>query len=114
MQDDIGGLQVLDEKRSSWIAVPPIRGAYVVNLGDMTQFLTNMRYHSNYHRVINQSSKHRYSVPFFYNGNPKYIVKFVPTCIDASCTEPVPEVTVEEHILKRYKETYGRAGLIVN
>ena len=112
MQDSIGGLEVWEEQTSSWLPIPPIPGAYVVNLGDMTQQMTNSKYHSNFHRVINRSNKDRYSVPFFYNGSPKYIVKTVPTCAD-NASNNVPEVTVEQHILKRYKETYGRAGVVV-
>ena len=35
LQDQIGGLQVLHENQ--WVDVPPIRGALVINIGDLLQ-----------------------------------------------------------------------------
>jgi isopenicillin N synthase-like dioxygenase len=31
----VGGLEVLHKPTGTWHAVPPIRGAYVVNIGDL-------------------------------------------------------------------------------
>lgn len=35
MQDDVGGLEVFDHVSKTWIPVPPVRDALVVNLGDL-------------------------------------------------------------------------------
>lgn len=35
LQDEVGGLEVLHKPTGSWHAVPPIKGAYVVNAGDL-------------------------------------------------------------------------------
>lgn len=35
LQDQIGGLQVLHENQ--WIDVPPMRGALIVNIGNLLQ-----------------------------------------------------------------------------
>lgn len=35
LQDQMGGLQILHENQ--WIDVPPIHGAFVVNIGDLLQ-----------------------------------------------------------------------------
>jgi len=35
MQDDVGGLEVFDRVAETWMPVPPMRDALVVNLGDL-------------------------------------------------------------------------------
>lgn len=35
MQDEVGGLQVWEKATNEWLDVVPVRGAYVVNLGNM-------------------------------------------------------------------------------
>ncbi len=45
-----GGLQILT-KEQRWMDVPPQAGTMVVNLGDMLERWTNLRYKSTKHRV---------------------------------------------------------------
>ncbi len=85
MQDGAGGLEVLNHKTGEWIHVDPNPDAYVVNIGDMLSLWTKNIYKSNMHRVINKSSRDRYSVPFFFDGNAD--VKLIP--FDKS--EPIGE-----------------------
>lgn len=105
-QDAVGGLEVLDEE-AGWIAAPPIEGAYNVNLGDMIQRWTNGRYRSTLHRVINRSGRERYSIPFFYTGNPDHVVDCIPTCIAPGETCAQPPVTVSQHLQEMYRRTYA-------
>ena len=75
LQDDVGGLQFVDGKTDTYITVPPTPGAYVVNCGDL---LTGL-YTSARHRVIAPPpGTLRYSVPFFCDGNPDYLVDVLP------------------------------------
>ena len=108
MQDDVGGLQVKSD--SGWIEAPQIPGAYVVNLGDMIARWTNDRYRSTLHRVINSSGRERYSVPFFYTGNPDYVTRCIPTCLDAGEVPKYPAVSVEDHLKAMYARTYVSAS----
>ncbi|KAM5355154.1 hypothetical protein ACJ41O_001800 [Fusarium nematophilum] len=109
LQDDVDGLQVWDKPSGTWIDVPPTKGAYVVNLGNLMSRWTNEKYKSNIHRVINKSGKERYSIPVFISGNPDYVVKCIPTCKSAGDEEKFPPITVEEAVSSSYAESYGRA-----
>jgi isopenicillin N synthase-like dioxygenase len=104
LQDDHSGLQVLNDATGDWINVVPNRDAYVVNIGDMLDMWTCGEYKSNMHRVLNQSSNDRYSVPFFFDGNLES--KLAP--LDGRKIEGEP-LTVEEHMLERFASTYGQA-----
>ncbi|KAJ3545006.1 hypothetical protein NM208_g507 [Fusarium decemcellulare] len=105
LQDMVGGLQVWDRAESQWIDVQPTKGALIVNLGNLMMRWTNDRYISNLHRVINKSGKQRFSVPFFFSGNPDFLVECFSNCHEG---EPKYEpVTVGEWISGRYADTYG-------
>jgi len=107
LQDDVGGLQVYDTPTSSWIDVAPTPDAYVINLGNLMMRWTNDKYISNLHRVINKSGKERYSIPFFFSGNPDYTVKCLETCVDAEVGAKYEPIKVEEWMKGRYAATYG-------
>ncbi|KAI1609304.1 hypothetical protein EDD37DRAFT_164711 [Exophiala viscosa] len=100
LQDGHSGLQVLNYDTKEWIDVTPTKGAYVVNIGDMLEVWVSGAYKSNLHRVINTSGVDRYSIPFFWDGNPDCVIK----PLDGKKGK---EFTVTEHMLSRYKATYG-------
>ncbi|CEJ81466.1 hypothetical protein VHEMI01588 [[Torrubiella] hemipterigena] len=96
------GLEVWYPPTEKWISVPPMEGAYVVNMSDMMQKWTGGYYRSARHRVITTSNQHRYSVAFFLNGNLKLKAK----ALDGSGEE----VIIGEHIRGRLIETLGKTG----
>ncbi|KAL7628323.1 hypothetical protein AAE478_002523 [Parahypoxylon ruwenzoriense] len=106
-QDSVGGLQVWDREASTWIDVRPTRGAFVVNLGNLMMRWTNDQYVSNLHRVINRSGQERYSVPFFFSGNPDFVVECFSRCRGAGEAPKYPPITVEQWLEGRYADTYG-------
>ncbi|RAK80868.1 isopenicillin N synthase family dioxygenase [Aspergillus fijiensis CBS 313.89] len=109
LQDDKGGLQVWDREASQWADVVPVPGALVVNLGNMMMRWTNDRYLSNLHRVINRSGEERYSAPFFFSGNPDFLVECIPSCKGETEAAKYPPITVQEWMLARYADTYGNS-----
>lgn len=61
----VAGLQV--RKNDQWITVKPAPHAFIVNMGDQIQVLSNAIYKSVEHRVMVNSSNERVSLAFFYN-----------------------------------------------
>ncbi|MGK5630414.1 isopenicillin N synthase family dioxygenase [Streptomyces sp. URMC 123] len=67
LQDAIGGLQVQRED-GAFHDVPPLPGAFVVNLGELLEVATNGYLKATNHRVVSPpGATERFSVPFFYN-----------------------------------------------
>ncbi|MFG3032012.1 isopenicillin N synthase family dioxygenase [Streptomyces sp. NPDC048253] len=67
LQDRVGGLQV-QRADGLFHDVPPLPGAFVVNLGELLEVATNGYLVATNHRVVSPpSAVERFSVPFFYN-----------------------------------------------
>jgi len=111
LQDSCGGLQVLDQDSGEWIHASPIEDTYVVNLGDLMARWTNDRYRSTLHRVVNLSGRERYSIPFFFHGNPNHRVECLPNCLGGGEQPKYPPATVREHFEERYQASYRKPQL---
>ena len=68
---------------------------------------TNGRYRSTLHRVVNVSGRDRYSMPFFFEGNPGHPVIALPGCVPAGEAPRYPPTTVSEHLASMYRQTYS-------
>lgn len=107
LTDDNPGLQVKNVD-GSWVDVPPKRGAFVVNVGDMFERWTNRHFKSTLHRVMTpMGARERYSVPFFFEPNFDALVK----CLDCCCSEDnppkYPPITAGQHLLNMYEKTHA-------
>lgn len=100
-QPGTSGLQVFYPPTEEWIPVPVKENSFVINIGDLLQMWTGDYYRSAVHRVINTGSKHRYSAPFFYNGNLD--LKFTPL------NGVGPETTAEEHIRGKFLASHRQS-----
>lgn len=107
LQDENAGLQVQDPRTGSdaLIGVPPQRDAYVVNIGDMLSMWTKGEYKSSMHRVLNLGGNDRYSIVYFFDGN----LDCPLDPMDGSSVEG-KSVTVEQHMIKRMTESYGKGA----
>ncbi|WP_336318016.1 isopenicillin N synthase family dioxygenase [Streptomyces lavendofoliae] len=77
LQDGVGGLQV--RSGDTFLDVPPLPGAFVVNLGELLEIATNGYLAATDHRVVSPpGAVERYSVPFFYNPRLDAVVGTVP------------------------------------
>ncbi|KAL5574628.1 hypothetical protein UlMin_016327 [Ulmus minor] len=65
-QNNTSGLQVRREGTASWVTVPPVPGALVINVGDLLHILSNGLYPSVLHRAFVNKKLHRLSVAYLY------------------------------------------------
>ncbi|MFV9429035.1 isopenicillin N synthase family dioxygenase [Rhodococcus aetherivorans] len=104
-QDNVGGLQV-QNKDGEWISAPPVEDAFVINIGDLVQLMTNGKYSSTIHRVVNESGAGRYSVAFFIDLDFDALVETVPTCVDADHPANPAPFTCGEYKSKWFMNVY--------
>ncbi|KAL4445389.1 hypothetical protein ABPG77_011214 [Micractinium sp. CCAP 211/92] len=100
------GLQICTDG-ATWRDVPPLPGAFIVNLGDMLGRWTNGRYRSTLHRVINTTGRERYSMAYFFEPNFDARVEALPQCLEAGQQPKYPPTTAGAHILERYHATHA-------
>ncbi|BBN05193.1 protein MpDOXC18 [Marchantia polymorpha subsp. ruderalis] len=70
--DEVVGLQV--QKGDRWLDIEPTPNSLIVNLGDQLQIMSNGRFISGNHRVVEKSSKRRLSIINFYSPNMDAII----------------------------------------
>jgi isopenicillin N synthase-like dioxygenase len=96
-QDHIQALQVRN-RRGDWIDAPPIRGTFVVNIGDLMARWTNGIFASTYHRVANLSGHARYSLPCFVGSNADALVEALPSCVSSEHPAKYAPVLAGEYV----------------
>lgn len=107
LQDDAGGLEV-QNIAGEWLRAMPVPDAFVVNIGDMTARLTNGRYRSTPHRVLNNvSGRDRYSIAAFFDPDIERPIVCVPTCVRDGEETP-PPVSYAEHLHEMFVKSYGK------
>jgi isopenicillin N synthase-like dioxygenase len=106
--DEVASLQVFHRGEQQWHNVPPRKGTFVVNIGDMVQLWSNDKFVAPEHRVLASSSKGRFSVPFFYNPSYSAVVK--PIVVREGEKPHYRPVTWREFLLSRAKGNYADLG----
>ncbi|BAF24877.1 Os09g0354300 [Oryza sativa Japonica Group] len=90
--NDTPGLQVSKDGR--WRPVRPLPGAFVINVGEILEVLTNGYYKSVFHRVVVDTDKDRVTV-----------VVFQDACI-AGVVKPLPELGEQRYHATNRSEYY--------
>jgi len=80
MQGNVSGLQVL--RNGKWVAVEPIPNAFVVNMGDQLQVVSNGRFRSVEHRAVTNKSTARISIPTFYGPSEEAFIAPAESLVD--------------------------------
>jgi isopenicillin N synthase-like dioxygenase len=65
----------------AWIEIENIPNAFVVNIGDILEVLTQGLYKSTPHRARNCASTSRYALPYFYDVNWHTVIKKLDICL---------------------------------
>ena len=105
-QDENGGLEVR-RRDGTWIAVDPIPGTFVCNIGDAMMRWTNDVYVSNAHRVVNRSGRDRYSAAFFCEPNPDALIACIPTCTGAANPKKYAPIPFADYLRSRLEPAYA-------
>ena len=106
-QDQVGGLQV-QSPDGEWLDVPELPNSFVVNVGNMLHRLTNGLLISTPHRVINKSSKERYSCPFFYDPNINAVIKPQGNRVSANNPENFEPIIYGDYLKHELTSTYNQ------
>ncbi|TQE01952.1 hypothetical protein C1H46_012450 [Malus baccata] len=95
-QDDVGGLEVKRKIDGVWIRVKPTPNAFIINVGGVIQVWSNKRYESVEHRVMVNSKKERFSIPYFLN--PAHYTQ----------VKPLEELINEQNLAKYKPYSWGK------
>ncbi|KAF5747626.1 leucoanthocyanidin dioxygenase-like [Tripterygium wilfordii] len=98
--ENVAGLQVR-RADGSWVTVKPVPNAFIVNIGDQIQVLSNAIFKSVEHRVIVNSSKERVSLAFFYNPKSDILI------------EPIKDLVTEDRPALYQPMTYDQYRLYI-
>ncbi|XP_019161290.1 PREDICTED: protein SRG1-like [Ipomoea nil] len=103
---DVAGLQV--RHAGQWVTVKPVPNAFIVNMGDQMQVLTNAMYKSVEHRVIVNSGKERVSLALFYNPGGDKVVKPLEELVTEERPALYPAMTFNQY--RSFIRTKGPCG----
>ena len=98
------GLEVLNA-RSHWVDAPPLPGAFVINIGDLLEVLSNGRWISTAHRV-RKVSEERYSAPLFFNLDYDAEIAPAPHLVLRDGEARYPSVCAGEHLLAQTAQSF--------
>ncbi|KAJ6772611.1 LEUCOANTHOCYANIDIN DIOXYGENASE-LIKE PROTEIN [Salix koriyanagi] len=93
----VPGLQV--RRDENWITVKPVPHAFIVNIGDQIQVLSNATFKSVEHRVMVNSSKERLSLAFFYNPKSDIPIEPLKELVAPDRPPLYPAMTFDEYRL---------------
>ncbi|PKI69083.1 hypothetical protein CRG98_010552 [Punica granatum] len=108
--NDIEGLQI--RKDGMWVPVEPLPNAFVVNIGDLMEMVSNGIYRSIEHRGTVNALKERISVATFYSPNMDAEIGPAPSLVTPDSPALFRRISVAEHLKGYFSgELRGKAYL---
>jgi isopenicillin N synthase-like dioxygenase len=104
--DDVPALEV-QNSADQWISAPPMKDAFIVNVGDLLQRWTNDIYRSTFHRVVNRTGKERISIPFFASTNARQEIGVLDNCVSLDRPARYDPISASDYIGTLMREAYG-------
>ncbi len=105
-QETVPALQVRNTD-GVWIDAPPIRGTFVINIGDQMARWTNDLFASTLHRALNTSGRARYSIPCFVGSNVDTLIAALPGTVTADRPAKYAPVLAGDYVQGRLDATYA-------
>nr|CAB3474714.1 unnamed protein product [Digitaria exilis] len=111
--EHVRGLQVRRGGSGQWVTVQPVRDAFIVNVGDQIQILSNSIYKSVEHRVVVNAKEERISLALFYNPKGDVPISPAPELVAAADGPALyPPMTFDEYrLFVRKKGAMGKAQI---
>lgn len=103
LQDDVPGLQI--RKDHDWFLVKPLPNAFVINLADQTEILSNGKYKSIEHRAITNTEKPRISVACFFAPDENEIISPLPKFVSESKPALYKHVKFRDYVTNFYSKS---------
>lgn len=100
--NDVEGLQI--KKNGMWVPVKPLPDAFIINIGDSLEIVTNGNYKSIEHRAVVNSEKERLSIATFHSPNIDGVLGPAPSLI----TTETPALFKSLGVAEYYKRFLGR------
>ncbi|XP_023634074.1 protein SRG1 isoform X2 [Capsella rubella] len=93
--NEVDGLQI--KKNGKWVSVKPLPNAFVVNIGDILEIITNGTYRSIEHRGVVNSEKERLSVASFHSMGFGKVIGPMRSLVERHEAAIFKSVTTEEY-----------------
>ncbi|GMH19417.1 hypothetical protein Nepgr_021258 [Nepenthes gracilis] len=104
------GLQI--RKDGKWVPVKPLKNAFIVNIGDILEIITNGAYPSIEHRVVANSEKERLSIATFHSTKLDGKVGPAPSLITPETPALFKTLTVTDYYTSYFsRELDGKSFL---
>ena len=110
-----------DDITHSWLDVPHLPDAFIINLGDLMQRWTNDRWMSTLHRVIAVADDddadtngnvvfecaRRQSIAFFVNVNGRASIAPFDSCVNDEHPSQYDAITASDYLIRRHAQSMG-------
>lgn len=108
-QEGSKGLELITPD-GNWTPVPPVPGAFVINIGDLMALWTNDRWVSTMHRVVNPSPEdggmaRRQSLAFFHQPNWDAEIVCLEQCLEPGKTPKYQPVLSGPYLMSKFQST---------
>ena len=90
-----------------WVIPPLVPGTFLVNIGNIMRRMSNDRFLSTPHGVINEGSQHRYSLAYFHSPNPYRQIEVMPSCIDMERPSRYEPALYADLVLEFFRANYA-------
>jgi isopenicillin N synthase-like dioxygenase len=107
--NDVPGL-AFRTRAGSWIDVPPVADAFIVNGGQLLLRWTNDRFLATPHCAVNRTGGERYALAFFCDAAIDWPVAAVPSCVGPDDPPRYETTHYTEYMIRYQARTYNVLG----